>query len=153
MKCSRELADERLLSRGLNPAALGSEPPESEESGWCPGPESNERPRRLVLEHCQDHRSLIVSPKRPLAGRHLLRQHLHGYVPAQLGVRRPPHHSHATWPSVFFTFEGEGGSSVELEVKPGTYWQLNCTPNRQSSLNIGQSGMPQSILGLPLMNN
>ena len=49
---------------------------------------------------------------------------------------------------------------MRLEVKPETYWQVDAVaPGRNTPTvtgtfpAIGPSGMAQSILGLPLMNN
>lgn len=57
------------------------------------------------------------------------------------------------WPDITFTLKGETGNSVSLTCSPSTYWQTDCPQSGQASFAIGSSGMPQSILGLPLMNN
>ncbi len=59
----------------------------------------------------------------------------------------------AQWPEITFTLTGTGASPVDLTVSPSTYWQVDCPAQGQASFMIGPSGMPQSILGLPLMNN
>ncbi len=59
----------------------------------------------------------------------------------------------ASWPSIFVVLQGSGGKNVNLEMKPDTYWQLNATRGQWSIFNISSSSQPQSILGLPLMNN
>ncbi len=57
------------------------------------------------------------------------------------------------WPDITFTLKGDTGSPVPLTCSPSTYWQVDCPQSGQASFAIGGSGMPQSILGLPLMNN
>jgi hypothetical protein len=59
----------------------------------------------------------------------------------------------ATWPDITFTLKGDTGTPVPLTCSPSTYWQADCPQSGQASFAIGSSGMPQSILGLPLMNN
>ena len=57
------------------------------------------------------------------------------------------------WPEITFTLKGETGNPVPLTCSPATYWQTDCPQPGQASFLIESSGMPQSILGLPLMNN
>jgi hypothetical protein len=57
------------------------------------------------------------------------------------------------WPDITFTLKGETGDPVALTCSPSTYWQSDCPQSGQASFVIGGSNMPQSILGLPLMNN
>jgi len=57
------------------------------------------------------------------------------------------------WPDITFTLRGEQNEPVALKCSPTTYWQADCPQAGQASFMIGTSGMPQSILGLPLMNN
>jgi len=57
------------------------------------------------------------------------------------------------WPEITFTLRGENDEPVPLQCSPATYWQADCPKAGQASFMIGTSGMPQSILGLPLMNN
>lgn len=58
-----------------------------------------------------------------------------------------------TWPEITFTLKGDTGDPVPLTCSPSTYWQSDCPQSGQASFAIQSSGMPQSILGLPLMNN
>ncbi len=51
------------------------------------------------------------------------------------------------------TLVGTDGSPVTLEMKPETYWQTNATQAKATAFKIEPSQHPQSILGLPLMNN
>ena len=57
------------------------------------------------------------------------------------------------WPEITLMLRGDGGRPVSLTVAPDTYWQVDCPKAGQAICVIGTSGMPQSILGLPLMNN
>jgi Eukaryotic aspartyl protease len=57
------------------------------------------------------------------------------------------------WPDITFTLKGETGNPVPLTCRPATYWQSDCPQAGQALFAIEGSGMPQSILGLPLMNN
>ncbi len=57
------------------------------------------------------------------------------------------------WPKIIFTLTGTNASQVPLTVGPDAYRQVDCPAQGQASFVIGPSGMPQSILGLPLMNN
>lgn len=60
----------------------------------------------------------------------------------------------AAWPSITFTLAGENGEAIPLTCAPRTYWQADAPSAGQSVLQIFSGGqMPQSILGLPLMNN
>jgi Eukaryotic aspartyl protease len=59
----------------------------------------------------------------------------------------------AKWPEITFTLKGATGQPVALTCSPNTYWQVDCPQSGQATFLIGSSGMPQSILGLPLMNN
>jgi hypothetical protein len=59
----------------------------------------------------------------------------------------------ASWPDITFTLGGEQNEPVALTCSPSTYWQADCPNAGEASFMIGTSGMPQSILGLPLMNN
>ncbi len=60
----------------------------------------------------------------------------------------------AKWPSITFTLAGEKGEDIPLTCAPGTYWQTDSPAAGRAVFQI-ESGqqMPQSILGLPLMNN
>ena len=57
------------------------------------------------------------------------------------------------WPDITFTLNGDTGDPVPLTCSPSTYWQSDRPQSGQALFAIGGSGMPQSILGLPLMNN
>ncbi len=57
------------------------------------------------------------------------------------------------WPDITFTLRGEQGGQVALTCTPSTYWQADFPRAGQASFWIFNSQMPQSILGLPLMNN
>jgi hypothetical protein len=57
------------------------------------------------------------------------------------------------WPDITFTLKGETGNPVPLKCSPATYWQSDCPQSGQALFAMESSGMPQSILGLPLMNN
>jgi hypothetical protein len=60
----------------------------------------------------------------------------------------------STWPSITFTLAGENGEPIGLTCAPQTYWQTNSPSAGQAVFQILPGGqMPQSILGLPLMNN
>lgn len=59
----------------------------------------------------------------------------------------------AQWPDMSFTLKGETGGSVSLTCSPQTYWQTDAPAVGQAMFQISNSQMPQSILGLPLMNN
>ncbi|MDD9966965.1 MAG: pepsin-like aspartic protease [Myxococcales bacterium] len=58
----------------------------------------------------------------------------------------------AQWPSIFVTLGGVDGPT-RLEMKPDTYWQVNARRGGGALFKISPSSSPQSILGLPLMNN
>jgi hypothetical protein len=57
------------------------------------------------------------------------------------------------WPNISFILTGETGDEVTLTVTPQTYWQFDCPSAGQAICGINNGNMPQSILGLPLMNN
>jgi hypothetical protein len=57
------------------------------------------------------------------------------------------------WPDITFTFKGETGGPVALTCAPSTYWQVDSPQAGQSQFMISGWNQPQSILGLPLMNN
>jgi len=60
----------------------------------------------------------------------------------------------AQWPNIIFTLAGESGEDIELTCTPQTYWQTDSPGAGQASFQIMEGGqMPQSILGLPLLNN
>jgi len=60
---------------------------------------------------------------------------------------------HAKWPDVDFLLSGANGEDVRLRVAPQTYWQLDAIAPGQALFAMENGNMPQSILGLPLMNN
>ena len=57
------------------------------------------------------------------------------------------------WPNVDFILSGLNGEDVRLTVAPITYWQFDAFSPGQALFVIESGGSPQSILGLPLMNN
>lgn len=57
------------------------------------------------------------------------------------------------WPTISFTLVGDSGQDVTLSVSPQTYWQVDCPSAGQALFGITSGNLPQSILGLPLMNN
>lgn len=57
------------------------------------------------------------------------------------------------WPTLFFILSGLNGEQVRLAVAPQTYWQFDAVAPGLAVFVIESGGMPQSILGLPLMNN
>ncbi len=57
------------------------------------------------------------------------------------------------WPDINFILTGENGQNVTLSVTPQNYWQVDFPSAGMAVFNIGNGGLPQSILGLPLMNN
>jgi aspartyl protease len=60
----------------------------------------------------------------------------------------------AKWPDIGFTLAGAGGGDVALACSPETYWQTDTPSPGRAVFQIVPGGrMPQSILGLPLMNN
>ncbi|MHB1556327.1 MAG: pepsin-like aspartic protease [Isosphaeraceae bacterium] len=59
----------------------------------------------------------------------------------------------ASWPDIRFTLTGETGNDVVLSVSPRTYWQVDVPSAGRAILAIANGNLPQSILGLPLMNN
>jgi len=56
------------------------------------------------------------------------------------------------WPNVDLILSGLNGD-VRLTVAPKTYWQFDAFSPGQAFFVIESGGTPQSILGLPLMNN
>jgi hypothetical protein len=56
------------------------------------------------------------------------------------------------WPSLTFNFQADGGGIVPLTVPPTSYWQLDGAKKGSAVFAIENGGMPQSIFGLPLMN-
>jgi len=60
----------------------------------------------------------------------------------------------ANWPGITFTLAGEKGEDIALTCAPETYWQTDAPSIGQAVFQVLPGGqMPQSILGLPLMNN
>jgi hypothetical protein len=60
----------------------------------------------------------------------------------------------ADWPAITFILAGENGEDIPLTCTPETYWQLDAPGKGHAVFQIaGGGGLPQSILGLPLMNN
>lgn len=59
----------------------------------------------------------------------------------------------AAWPNISFILTGENGEDVTLTVTPQTYWQFDCPAAGQALLALANGNMPQTILGLPLLNN
>lgn len=59
----------------------------------------------------------------------------------------------ASWPDIRFTLTGETGNDVVLSVSPRTYWQVDIPSAGRAILAIVNGNLPQSILGLPLLNN
>lgn len=59
----------------------------------------------------------------------------------------------ARWPSITFVLKGENGGPVSLVCSPQTYWQTDAPAAGQAVFQISNAQIPQSILGLPLMNN
>jgi hypothetical protein len=57
------------------------------------------------------------------------------------------------WPTLYLIFSGLNGEDVRLAVAPQTYWQFDAVAPGMAVFVIESGGMPQSILGLPLMNN
>jgi hypothetical protein len=58
------------------------------------------------------------------------------------------------WPDITFTLQGAPGEpAVSLTCAPQTYWQTDAPAAGQAMFQISNSQMPQSILGLPLLNN
>jgi hypothetical protein len=57
------------------------------------------------------------------------------------------------WPNISLILTGEDGQPATLTVAPQTYWQVDFPTAGRAIFNIANGGMPQSILGLPLMNN
>jgi hypothetical protein len=59
----------------------------------------------------------------------------------------------AQWPDISFVLKGETGDQVTLTCSPQTYWQVDAPSAGQAMFQISNGQMPQSILGLPLLNN
>jgi len=60
----------------------------------------------------------------------------------------------ANWPAITFTLAGENGEAIPLTCAPATYWQMDSPSAGRAAFQISPGGqLPQSILGLPLMNN
>jgi Eukaryotic aspartyl protease len=57
------------------------------------------------------------------------------------------------WPQINFILQGATKSKVTLTVPSACYWQLDGARKGSAVFAIENGGMPQSILGLPLMNN
>jgi len=55
------------------------------------------------------------------------------------------------WPTLTFVLEGDAGADVRLTVAPDTYWQVNTHESGYAQLML--DSFPQTILGLPFMNN
>jgi hypothetical protein len=59
-----------------------------------------------------------------------------------------------SWPNIVFTLRGEQtGEEVSLKCAPSTYWQLHAPEAGKAQFVIYPTREPQSILGLPLLNN
>jgi hypothetical protein len=58
-----------------------------------------------------------------------------------------------SWPNIIFTLRGESTDEVELTCAPSTYWQLDAPEAGKAQFMIYPTPEPQSILGLPLLNN
>jgi hypothetical protein len=60
----------------------------------------------------------------------------------------------ADWPAITFILAGEKGEDIPLTCSPQTYWQTDAPSKGHAMFQIAPGGqLPQSILGLPLMNN
>ncbi|HLI86032.1 MAG TPA: pepsin-like aspartic protease [Bryobacteraceae bacterium] len=60
----------------------------------------------------------------------------------------------ADWPGITFILAGENGEDIPLTCAPETYWQTDAPSKGHAVFQIFPGGqLPQSILGLPLMNN
>jgi hypothetical protein len=57
------------------------------------------------------------------------------------------------WPDISFVLTGDNGHDVTLTVAPQTYWQIDFPSAGHAIFVIESGNLPQSILGLPLMNN
>ena len=57
------------------------------------------------------------------------------------------------WPDITFVLKGVDGADVSLTCAPSTYWQVDFPQAGQAVFQITGMQMPQSILGLPLLNN
>ena len=58
-----------------------------------------------------------------------------------------------SWPDITFTLKGESTDAVALTCAPSTYWQVDAPQKGRAMFMISGSPEPQSILGLPLLNN
>jgi hypothetical protein len=60
----------------------------------------------------------------------------------------------STWPGISFILAGENNEDITLTCSPETYWQTDSPAAGQAVFQIQTAQqLPQSILGLPLMNN
>ena len=59
----------------------------------------------------------------------------------------------AQWPTITFVLRGPTGDPVRLGCSPSTYWQVDAPAAGQAMFQIANVNGPQSILGLPLLNN
>lgn len=59
----------------------------------------------------------------------------------------------AQWPAITFTLVGDSGQDVKLSCAPQTYWQVDAPKAGHAMCQLVNGNSPQSILGLPLMNN
>jgi len=57
------------------------------------------------------------------------------------------------WPGISFILTGDTNQEVKLTCSPATYWQVDTPKAGQAVFQIIGNSDPQSILGLPLMNN
>jgi hypothetical protein len=71
---------------------------------------------------------------------------------AQAGIRMSQLKLNS-WPNISFILTGDNGQDVTLTVTPQTYWQSDFPQAGTAIFNIANGGLPQTILGLPLMNN
>jgi hypothetical protein len=57
------------------------------------------------------------------------------------------------WPDITFLLADKNNQPVPLVCPPTSYWQVDTPEAGQSTFRIGNSNGPQTILGLPLLNN
>jgi hypothetical protein len=57
------------------------------------------------------------------------------------------------WSTLYLFLSGLNGEDVRLAVAPQSYWQFDAVAPGLAVFVIESGGIPQSILGLPLMNN
>jgi hypothetical protein len=57
------------------------------------------------------------------------------------------------WPGISFVLTGDQDQDVTLTCSPDTYWQLDVSKDGLAIFQIANIQSPQSILGLPLLNN